>query len=73
MARDLGFMGEGTTDLSHAAPQYEVGSYLRLIDLYHSTLGLRVIKKEEQSRRTTVPGHRSAKEEGGSGRLLRAR
>ena len=25
----------------------EAGSYLRLIDLYHSTLGLRVIKKKK--------------------------
>jgi len=25
----------------------EAGSYLKLIDLYHSTLGLRVIKKKK--------------------------
>ena len=30
---------------------FEVGSYLRLIDfVYHSTLGLRVIKKEKKDR-----------------------
>ena len=35
----------------------EAGSYLRLIDfLYHSTLGLRVIKKKKY-RQVTTPGH----------------
>ena len=34
----------------------EAGSYLRLIDfVYHSTLGLRVIKKKEEAPATTPP------------------
>jgi len=34
----------------------EAGSYLRLIDfVYHSTLGLRLLKKKKRKRRGTMP------------------
>ena len=38
----------------------EAGSYLRLIDfVYHSTLGVRVIKKKKKKKKTQVPSRPS--------------
>jgi len=47
----------GTNYFTEMCSGSEAGSYLRLIDfVYHSTLGLRVIKKREEVWLPLIPG-----------------